>query len=132
MIREAKKILQRIGVPLDALRTKVGFLSGGQRRSVAISRAIFTEPKLVILDEPTASLAVREVEHVLNLIHNMRAQHIVLIFISHVLQEVFAVTNRIVVLRKGRKVADLITEETSIDAVVNYMIGQIDDDKTWG
>jgi ABC-type sugar transport system ATPase subunit len=110
----------------------VGFLSGGQRRSVAISRAIFTEPKLVILDEPTASLAVREVEHVLNLIHNMRAQHIVLIFISHVLQEVFAVTNRIVVLRKGRKVADLITEETSIDAVVNYMIGQIDDDKTWG
>ncbi len=131
MIREAKKILQRIGVPLDALRTQVGLLSGGQRRSVAISRAIFTEPKLVILDEPTASLAVREVEHVLNLMHNMRAQHIVLIFISHVLQEVFAVTNRIVVLRKGRKVADLITEETSIDAVVKYMIGRIDEDKPW-
>jgi ABC-type sugar transport system ATPase subunit len=129
MIREAKKILQRIGVPLDALRTEVGLLSGGQRRGVAISRAIFTEPKLVIFDEPTASLAVREVEQVLNLIQNLRAQHVVLIFISHVLQEIFAVTNRIVVLRKGRKVADLITEETSIDAIVHYMIGQIDEDK---
>jgi len=127
MSRQAQEILDRLGISLSALRTEVGLLSGGQRQSVAISRAIFTEPKLLILDEPTAALAVREVEHVLELMRNLRAQKIGLIFISHVLQEVFAVADRIVVLRKGQKVADLLTEETSIDAVVNFMIGQLDD-----
>ena len=127
MSRQAQEILDRLGISLSALGTEVGLLSGGQRQSVAISRAIFTEPKLLILDEPTAALAVREVEHVLELMRNLRAQKIGLIFISHVLQEVFAVADRIVVLRKGQKVADLLTEETSIDAVVNFMIGQLDD-----
>ena len=125
---KAKSILKSLGISLQALRTEVGLLSGGQRQSVAVSRAIFTEPKLVILDEPTAALAVREVEHVLDLVHNLREQHIGLVFISHVLQEVFSVADRIVVLRKGKKVADLITAETSIDAVVNFMVGQIEDD----
>jgi ABC-type sugar transport system ATPase subunit len=74
---------------------------------------------------------VREVEHVLDLVQNLRQHHIGLIFISHVLQEVFAVADRIVVLRKGQKVADLITEETSLDAVVNFMVGQLEDDKTY-
>jgi ABC-type sugar transport system ATPase subunit len=127
MAREAINILQRLGISLETLRTEVGLLSGGQRQSVAISRAIFTEPKLVILDEPTAALAVKEVEHVLELVHNLRDHHIGLIFISHVLQEVFAVADRIVVLRKGRKVADLNTQETSIDVVVNFMVGQIEE-----
>ena len=72
-------------------------------------------------------MAVKEVEHVLDLVHNLRDHHIGLIFISHVLQEVFAVADRIVVLRKGRKVADLITQETSIDVVVNFMVGQIEE-----
>jgi ABC-type sugar transport system ATPase subunit len=129
MARQAKQILESLGISIEALRREVGLLSGGQRQSVAVSRAIFTAPKLVILDEPTAALAVREVEHVLELVKNLRAQHIGLIFISHVLQEVFAVADRIVVLRKGKKVADLATQETSIDAVVNFMVGQIEDDK---
>ncbi len=123
MTREAEKILRRLGISLEALRTEVGLLSGGQRQSVAISRAIFTEPKFLILDEPTAALAVREVEHVLDLVQNLRQHHIGLIFISHALQEVFAIADRIVVLRKGQKVADLITEETSLDVVVNFMVG---------
>ncbi len=131
MTREAEKILRQLGISLEALRTEVGLLSGGQRQSVAISRAIFTEPKFLILDEPTAALAVREVEHVLDLVQNLRQHHIGLIFISHVLQEIFAVADRIVVLRKGQKVADLITEETSLDAVVNFMVGQLEDDKTY-
>ncbi len=126
MAREAGGILQRLGISLKSLQTEVGLLSGGQRQSVAISRAIFTKPKLVILDEPTAALAVKEVEHVLELVQNLREHDIGLVFISHVLQEVFAVADRIVVLRKGRKVADLVTEDTSIDTVVNYMVGQIE------
>ena len=131
MAREARNILRRLGISLETLNTEVGLLSGGQRQSVAISRAIFTEPKLVILDEPTAALAVREVEHVLELVHNLRAQHIGLIFISHVLQEVFNVADRIVVLRKGQKVADLVTKETSMDAVVNFMVGKIEDNNSY-
>ena len=131
MAARSKNILQSLGISLEALRSEVGLLSGGQRQSVAVSRAIFTEPKLVILDEPTAALAVREVEHVLDLVRNLRAQRIGLIFISHVLQEIFAVADRIVVLRKGKKVADLVTEETSLDAVVNFMVGQIEDDNRY-
>jgi simple sugar transport system ATP-binding protein len=127
MAREAKKVLERLGISLESLRTEVGLLSGGQRQSVAISRAIFTEPKLLILDEPTAALAVKEVEHVLELVHNLREHQIGLIFISHVLQEVFAVADRIVVLRKGQKVADLTTKETSMDVVVNFMVGQLEE-----
>ncbi len=128
---KAKSILKSLGISLQALRTEVGLLSGGQRQSVAVSRAIFTEPKLVILDEPTAALAVREVEHVLDLVHNLREQQIGLVFISHVLQEIFSVADRIVVLRKGKKVADLVTQETSLDAVVNFMVGQIGDDNSY-
>ena len=131
MTREAKNILQRLGISLESLRTEVGLLSGGQRQSVAISRAIFTEPKLVILDEPTAALAVKEVEHVLELVYSLREHNIGLIFISHVLQEVFAVADRIVVLRKGQKVADLIKEETSIDVVVNFMVGKIEENNNY-
>lgn len=131
MAREAKNILQRLGISLETLRTEVGLLSGGQRQSVAISRAIFTEPKLLILDEPTAALAVKEVEHVLELVHNLREHNIGLIFISHVLQEIFEVADRIVVLRKGQKVADLIKEETSIDVVVNFMVGKIEENNNY-
>jgi ABC-type sugar transport system ATPase subunit len=129
MMSRAKEILERLGVPLERLNTEVGLLSGGQRQSVAICRAIFTDPKLVILDEPTAALAVKEVEHVLELVRNLRRQDIGLVFISHVLQEVFALADRVVVLRKGRKVADLRTGDTSIDEVVNYMVGELDDGK---
>jgi len=127
MALAAEKLLQRLGISLETLQVEVGLLSGGQRQSVAVSRAILTEPKLIILDEPTAALAVMEVDHVLELVHNLREHNIGLIFISHVLQEVFAVADRIVVLRKGRKVADLIKAGTSMDVVVNFMVGKIED-----
>jgi ABC-type sugar transport system ATPase subunit len=128
MAQKAGEILKKLGVPLRNFNSEAGLLSGGQRQSLAIGRAIFTEPKLVILDEPTAALAVREVDHVLDLMRNLRTQHIGLVFISHVLQEVFAVADRIVVLRNGKKVADLRTKETSMDVVVNCMIGQVNGD----
>jgi simple sugar transport system ATP-binding protein len=124
MERDAQAILDRLGILIPSVRRKVENLSGGQRQAVAVSRAIFTEPKLVILDEPTAALAVREVEHVLDLIRSLRAEGISVVFISHTLQEIFAVTDRIIVLRKGQKVGDLPTKETSIDEVVKLMVGQ--------
>jgi len=124
MERHARELLDRLGIHFASVHTKVERLSGGQRQAVAVSRAIFSKPKLVILDEPTAALAVREVEHVLGLIRNLRAQGIAVIFISHTLHEIVSVTDRVFVLRKGQRVGDIPTEETSIDEIVKLMVGQ--------
>ena len=88
-----------------------GHLSGGQQQSVAIARALTFNPKLVIMDEPTAALAVREIEHVLDLIRTLKAQGIAVILISHRLTDVFAVCDRIVVLRQGAVIADDATRD---------------------
>jgi ABC-type sugar transport system ATPase subunit len=124
MERHAEGLLNRLGISFASVRTKVEKLSGGQRQAVAVSRAIFTNPKLVILDEPTAALAVREVGRVLDLIRNLRTQGIAVIFISHTLHEIVSVTDRVFVLRKGQRVGDIPTEETSIDEIVKLMVGQ--------
>jgi len=118
----SKRLLDslRIEMPLDAL---VGTLSGGQRQAVAISRALRQEPKLVIMDEPTAALAVQEANKVLDLARALKGKGISVIFISHTLPEVFSVADRIVVLRKGEKVADCPTQELTIDEAVKLMVG---------
>jgi ABC-type sugar transport system ATPase subunit len=118
----ARRLLDslRIEMPLDAL---VGTLSGGQRQAVAISRALRQEPKLVIMDEPTAALAVQEAGKVLELARTLKEKGISVIFISHTLPEVFSVADRILVLRKGEKVADCPTQELTIDEAVKLMVG---------
>jgi ABC-type sugar transport system ATPase subunit len=97
--------------------------SGGQQQTVAIARALTFNPKLVIMDEPTAALAVREVESVLALIRQMREEGIAIILISHRLNDVMEVTDRIVVLRQGRIEADLATKKTQMREVVGYIVG---------
>ena len=102
-------------------------LSGGQQQSVAIARALTFNPKLVIMDEPTAALAVREIEHVLELIRTLKTQGIAVILISHRLTDVFAVCDRIVVLRQGAVIADDPTAQTtSMNAVVAHIVGATD------
>lgn len=123
MRMEAEKLLKGLGVHIPDLRVPVRGLSGGQRQSVAISRAMLTKPKLVLLDEPTAALAVQEVEKVLKLINTLREQGIGVVLISHTLQHVMAVSDRIVVLRRGTKVFDTPTRETDMSEVVAYIIG---------
>lgn len=129
MRQRSQELLEQLGIHSVPLDVEVEWLSGGQRQSVAVSRALYTEPKLVILDEPTAALAVREVGRVLELMRNLRERGIAVIFISHTLQEIFEVSDRIVVLRKGQKVADLLTPETSQDEVVKLMIGRNEKDR---
>jgi ABC-type sugar transport system ATPase subunit len=97
--------------------------SGGQQQTVAIARALTFNPKLVIMDEPTAALAVREVESVLKLIRQLRDEGIAVILISHRLNDVFEVTDRIVVLRQGRIEADLTTKKTQMREVVGFIVG---------
>jgi len=123
MARQSEELLASLGLKLPSLRSEVGWLSGGQRQSVAISRALYTRPKLIILDEPTSALAVSEAERVLELARNLRDQNIGVVLISHTMQEVMAVSDRINVLRKGERVADLRTEETDLDEVVKYIVG---------
>jgi simple sugar transport system ATP-binding protein len=121
--REAEAMIKRLGARVPSVRYLVGNLSGGQQQSVAIARALTFSPKLVIMDEPTAALAVREVEHVLDLVRELKRQGIAVILISHRLTDVFAVCDRVVALRQGQVVADEAIAETSMNAVVAHIVG---------
>jgi ABC-type sugar transport system ATPase subunit len=121
--QEAEAMIKKLGARVPSVRHPVGKLSGGQQQSVAIARALTFNPKLVIMDEPTAALAVREVEHVLDLIRELKRQKIATILISHRLTDVFAVCDRVVALRHGRVVSDEAIAQTSMNAVVAHIVG---------
>jgi simple sugar transport system ATP-binding protein len=120
---EASRMLDNLGIRMPSTRVKVENLSGGQRQSIAIGRAVSFDPLVLIMDEPTAALAVREVEHVLDLIRGLKKDGISVILISHRLTDVFSVSDRIVVLRQGRVIADDATRDTSMNAVVAHIVG---------
>lgn len=120
---EAQKMVDRLGVQVPTIHIPVGMLSGGQQQTIAIARALTFQPRLVIMDEPTAALAVREVESVLQLIKQMRDEGIAIILISHRLNDVFEACGRIVVLRRGNVIADLQRNNTDMAEVVAYIVG---------
>ncbi len=121
--REALRMIERLGARIPNIHVDVGRLSGGQQQSVAIARALTFDPRLVIMDEPTAALAVREVEHVLELIRELKRRGIAVILISHRLTDVFAVSDRIVALRQGQVIADERTAATTMQEVVAHIVG---------
>jgi D-xylose transport system ATP-binding protein len=124
MERRTRSLLDDLAVrTLSSVRTLVAALSGGQRQTVAIARAMLGEPKLVILDEPTAALGVVQTRQVLQLIRQLRDRGLGVVMISHNLADVFAVADRIVVLRLGRRVATFVTGETDQDEVVSAITG---------
>ncbi|MBA1138872.1 ATP-binding cassette domain-containing protein [Mesorhizobium neociceri] len=123
MDRQAAKMIERLGAHLPSINRSVGSFSGGQQQTVAIARALTFNPKLVIMDEPTAALAVREVQSVLDLIRRLKSEGIAVILISHRLNDVLSVTDRIVVLRHGRADADLVTANTNMTEVVSRIVG---------
>ena len=98
-------------------------LSGGQRQAVAIGRAIFWKARVLIMDEPTAALGVPEQRKVVELIHKLKAQGVGIVFISHNLGDIFAVSDRILVLRRGVKAGERLVGETNGDEVVKLMVG---------
>ncbi len=120
---EAQKMIDSLGVHVPSIHIPVGMLSGGQQQTIAIARALTFKPKLVIMDEPTAALAVREVESVLNLISQMQSEGIATILISHRLNDVFEACGRVVVLRRGNIIADLQRDQTDMAEVVSYIVG---------
>ena len=120
---EAQKMVDRLGVKIPSIHIPVGMLSGGQQQTIAIARALTFKPKLVIMDEPTAALAVKEVGSVLHLIAQMAAEGIGIILISHRLNDIFQACSRIVVLRRGLVIADLDRQKTDMAEVVSYIVG---------
>ena len=108
------------------LRGTVGSLSGGQRQSVAIARSLLGEPRMVILDEPTAALGVVQTAQVLQLIRRLRDQGLAVVVISHNLANVYHVADRISVLRLGRLAAVLDRRSTSRQDVVAEITGATD------
>jgi D-xylose transport system ATP-binding protein len=124
MERRTRTLLDELHVvTLHDVHLPVGRLSGGQRQSVAIARSLLGAPRLVILDEPTAALGVAETEEVLALIHRLRDSGLGVIVISHNLDTVFDVADRIVVLRLGRRVAHFVRRETTREEVVGAILG---------
>ena len=106
-------------------RDLVQKMSGGQRQAVAIARTRLSDPKLVLMDEPTAAISVRQVAEVLNLIKRLKATGHAVILISHRMPDVFEVCDRIAVLRRGTKVADKPTRETSPEEITGLITGAI-------
>ncbi len=107
-------------------RDLVKQMSGGQRQAVAIARTRLSNPKIVLMDEPTAAISVRQVAEVLNLIRLLRDQGIVVVLISHRMPDVFSVDDRIIVLRRGRKVADKKIAASSPEEVTGLITGAIE------
>ncbi len=124
MRSESSGILARLDIRIPSLTQQIRNLSGGQRQAVAIARTIYWNAKMVIMDEPTAALGVSEQRKVLTLVRTLAShQGVPVIIISHNMQDVFAVSDRIVVLRRGKKVGELIAENSTPDEVVSLMVG---------
>ena len=123
MAEAARDTMARLDFHVDRLDAPVGRFSGGQRQAVAIGRAIYWNARVILMDEPTAALGVPEQRKVLSLIRGLKAQGRGVMFISHNLQDIFAVADRIVVLRRGSLAGERRIGDTSHDEVVKLMIG---------
>ena len=122
MAEETVRILKKLNIEVPDIKRKVFNLSGGQRQAVAISRAIYFNAKLLIMDEPTAALGVEETRKVYALIHELRQNDIAVIIISHNINEVFDVADKFVVLKTGMLVGVRRKEETSLDEILRMII----------
>jgi D-xylose transport system ATP-binding protein len=126
MERRSWNLLRELSARVPSVRSPVASLSGGQRQTVAISRSLLGDPKLVMLDEPTAALGVAQTAQVLNLIDRLRERGLAVVLISHNMADVFAVADRIVVLRLGRNAGEFRTATATREEVVAAITGAAD------
>jgi len=120
------ELLQQLAAKIPTVRVPVATLSGGQRQTVAIARSLLGEPRVIILDEPTAALGVAQTAEVLDLIERLRGRNLGVIMISHNMENVLAVADRIVVLRLGRNNGEFDARTVSSEALVASITGATD------
>ena len=124
MKKEAEELLKRIGITINEINAPVSDLSGGQRQGVVVGRAVYWGGEIIIFDEPTNNLGVKEQRNVLELIRQLRDQYDVsIIIISHNLYHVFELVDRIVVLRNGRKIGERLKNRTTQNEIVSMITG---------
>jgi simple sugar transport system ATP-binding protein len=123
MADAARQTMALLDFHVSRMEAPVSNFSGGQRQAVAIGRAVYWNAQILIMDEPTAALGVPEQRKVISLIHQLKAQGRGVIFISHNLQDIFAVSDRIIVLRRGVTAGERKISETTHDEVVKLMVG---------
>jgi ABC-type sugar transport system ATPase subunit len=127
MLHEARAGLEALDIRFPSLTNPIESLSGGQRQAVAIARAIYWNARLMIMDEPTNNLGVPEQHKVIELIGKLRDQGVPVILITHTMPDVFAASDRLIVMHRGRKVTEKRTAETTASELVQYMVGALDD-----
>ena len=126
MEKEAWRLLRTLSAKIPSVRIPIASLSGGQRQTVAIARSLVGNPKVVMLDEPTAALGVAQTAEVLNLVERLRETGLAVILISHNMADVQAVADRIVVMRLGRNAAEFRVEEVTTEELVAAITGASD------
>ncbi|QBD81691.1 sugar ABC transporter ATP-binding protein [Ktedonosporobacter rubrisoli] len=123
MLTESRQVLDQLDIKIPNLRRPIRLMSGGQRQAVAIARAVYWNARLMIMDEPTAALGIPEQQKVLQLVRTLRERGVPVIIISHNLQDVFAVADRIIVMRRGRKAGERSIKATNDNEIVSMMVG---------
>jgi D-xylose transport system ATP-binding protein len=123
MTARVAQILDELEVNIPDLSAPVGLLSGGQRQAIAVARAVTFASRLVILDEPTAALGVRETGNVLRLVKHLPQRGVSVLIISHNLEQVAAVADRVVVMRRGTKVGEAPPDAEHHDRIVSLIVG---------
>jgi simple sugar transport system ATP-binding protein len=123
MLDEGRRMLEALEIRIPRLTAKVDKLSGGQRQAIAIARAASFNPKVLIMDEPTSALAVAEVEAVLSLINRVKARGVGVVLITHRLQDLFRVCDRIAVMYEGTKVAERRIADTDLQDLIRLIVG---------
>src|SRR5215471_8000253 len=123
MEKQGLNVLKTLDVKIPSVRSVVATLSGGQRQSIAVAKAILRNAKVVLLDEPTAALGVAQTRQVLHMIRRLRDQGLAVVVISHNLADVFEVVDRVIVLRLGKRVATFDVKNTTPERVVAAITG---------
>lgn len=123
MSDRTRELVDRLQITLPDFEAPVALMSGGQRQAVAVARAVAFSSKLVILDEPTAALGLRESAHVLDLVRRLKHDGVAVILISHSMDHVLAVADRAVVLRRGRTVGELRPTAENLEQLVAWIVG---------
>lgn len=125
MRRKASEEFGRLGVTLQSVDVPIGSLSGGQRQSVAVARSVVWASKVVFMDEPTAALGVVQRERVLDVIRRVRDEGVAVVLISHNMPEVLSVSDRVEVLRLGKRVARFSAKDATLEDLVGAMTGAL-------